>query len=95
MDKLGAELRTINKDEAKELGVNGGVEIKSINSRGLLSRIRVNEGYVITKADGKEVKNVEDLRRILESVTSSVKIEGMYPGYDGIYPFVLNLNSAN
>lgn len=95
MDKLGAELRTISKDEAKELGVNGGVEIKSISSRGLLSRVRVNEGYVITKIDGKEMKSVDDVRKVLENATGSVKFEGMYPGYDGIYPFVLNLNSAN
>lgn len=95
LDKLGAEFRTIDKTEAKELGVNGGVEIKSIGNRGLLSRIRVNEGYVITRADSKEVKNVEDFRKILEGATGSIKIEGMYPGYDGIYPFVLNLNSSN
>lgn len=95
LDKLGADLQNINKDLAKELGVNGGVEIKSINSSGLLSRVRIQEGYVIIKANGKEVKNTEDLRKILESADNTVKLEGMYPGYDGIYPIVVNLNAGN
>jgi Do/DeqQ family serine protease len=95
LDKLGAELLTINKEVAKELGVNGGVEIRSINSNGLLSRVRVQEGYVIIKANGKEVKNVDELRKIVENATGSLKLEGMYPGYDGIYPIVVNLNNSN
>lgn len=95
LDKLGAELETLSKEDAKELGVNGGVVIKSIGSRGLLSKVRVQEGYVILKADGKEVKTVDEFRKILESASGSLKIEGMYPGYEGIYPIVIPLNSAN
>jgi serine protease Do len=95
LDKLGAELQTIDTKTAKDLGVNGGVLIRSIGSNGLLSRVRVQEGYVITKANGKEIKNIEDLRKAVESSTGSVKLEGMYPGYDGVYPIVVNLGSGN
>lgn len=96
LDKLGADLETLSKEDAKELGVNGGVVIKAIGSRGVLSKVRVQEGYVILKADNKEVKSVDDLRKVLGSNTSgTVKLEGMYPGYEGIYPIVINLNSAN
>lgn len=95
LDKLGAELQTISKETAKELGVNGGVEVKSIGNAGLLSRVRIQEGYVIIKANGKEVKNVDDFKKILESASGSVKLEGMYPGYDGIYPIVINMGNAN
>jgi serine protease Do len=95
LDKLGAELQTLSKEDAKELGVNGGVVIKSIAGKGALSRVRVQEGYVIVKADGKEVKTVEDFRKILETASGSVKVEGMYPGYEGIYPIVINLSNAN
>lgn len=95
LDKLGAELATLTKDQAKELGVNGGVVIRSIGTKGLLSKVRVQEGYVILKADNKEVKTVEEFRKILETASGSLKIEGMYPGYEGIYPIVINLASAN
>lgn len=95
LDKLGAELLTLGKNEAKELGINGGVIIKSISPRGVLSKVRIQEGYVILKANNKEVKSVEDLRKVLDETNGSVKLEGMYPGYEGIYPIVINLNSGN
>ncbi len=96
LDKLGAQLESLSKNDAKELGVSGGVVIKGIGTRGVLSKVRVQEGYVILKADNKEVKSVDELRKVLEnSSTGSVKLEGMYPGYEGIYPIVINLNSSN
>lgn len=95
LDKLGADLENLSKDDAKELKVPGGVVIKSIGTRGILSKVRVQEGYVILKADGKEVKNVDDFRKIMENATGTVKIEGIYPGYEGVYPIIINMNSAN
>lgn len=94
LDKLGAELQTIDSKTAKDLGVGGGVEIRSISSNGLLSRVKVQEGFVIIKANGKDVKNVDELRKVIESTTGSVKLEGMYPGYDGIYPIIVNLGNS-
>ena len=95
LDKLGADLQTINKDVAKELGVNGGVEVRSIGTTGLFSRVRIQEGYVIIKANGKEVKDVAEFKKILEEASGSIKLEGMYPGYDGVYPIVINLNNSS
>lgn len=94
LDKLGAEFAALSKDDAEELKVKGGVVIKSIGSRGLLSKVRVQEGYVILKADNKEVTTVEDLRKVIEGAKGSIKIEGIYPGYDGVYPIVINLDNA-
>ncbi len=91
IDKLGAEFQTITKDFAKELGVAGGVEIRAIGSNGLLSRVRVQEGYVITKVNGKEVKSLDEFKKSLEGQTGTVKLEGVYPGYEGVYPLVINL----
>ena len=93
LDKLGAGLETLSKDDAKELGQKGGVMVKSITTRGLLSKVRIQEGYVIIKANGKDIINVEDLRKALESSTGTVKLEGIYPGYEGVYPIIINLGS--
>jgi Do/DeqQ family serine protease len=95
LDKLGAELETLSKDDAKELGVKGGVTVKSIGSRGLLSKVRIQEGYVITKANGKDVTDVDDLRKALEGASGTVKLEGIYPGYEGVYPIIINMDNAN
>jgi Do/DeqQ family serine protease len=94
LDKLGADLVALDKDQAADLKVKGGVVIKSIGSRGLLSKVRVQEGYVILKADNKEVTTVEEFRKVIENAKGSVKIEGIYPGYEGIYPIVINLDNA-
>ncbi|RYZ84067.1 MAG: PDZ domain-containing protein, partial [Proteobacteria bacterium] len=93
IDKLGAELSAIDKKAANELGVSGGVEIKSIGPRGLLSKVKVYEGFVILKANNEKVTTVEELRKVLESASGSVKVEGMYPGYEGVYNFILNLGA--
>jgi Do/DeqQ family serine protease len=93
-DKLGAEFQTLTKEQAKELGISGGVAIRSISGRGLMSKVRVQEGFVILKANNKTVSTVDDFRKVLESA-SSVKVEGIYPGYEGVYNFVLNLSSGN
>ena len=94
LDKLGADLDNVSKDDAKELNIKGGVIVKSIGTRGLLSKVRIQEGYVIVKANNKEVSSVDELKKILESATGSVKLEGIYPGYEGIYPIIINLDSA-
>lgn len=93
LDRLGAELSTLDKKTADDLGVSGGVEIKSIGPRGLLSKVRVNEGFVILKANNEKVTNVDELRKVLEGASGSVKVEGIYPGYEGVYNFILNLGS--
>jgi serine protease Do len=95
LDKLGAELAPLSKEEAKELDVKGGVVIKSIGSKGLLSKVRVQEGYVILKVDNKEVTSIDDLRKALENAKGSVKLEGIYPGYEGVYPIVINMDNAH
>ena len=95
LDKLGADLQTLSKEDAKQLGVSGGVVIKSIGSRGLMSKVRVQEGFVILKADNQPVSSTDDFRKVLEKSSGSVKVEGIYPGYEGVYNFVLNINSGS
>lgn len=92
LDKLGADLQALDKDQAKELGVSGGVVIKGIGPSGLLSKVRVQEGFVILKANNEKVNTVDELRKVLEKASGSVKVEGIYPGYEGVYNFVLNLD---
>ena len=94
VQKLGADLATLSKEQADELGVSGGVEIKAIGATGLLSKVRVSEGFVILKANNQKVNSVDDFKKVLESAGSSVKVEGIYPGYEGVYNFVLNLDSV-
>jgi S1-C subfamily serine protease len=90
IDKLGASFKDLSKEAAKEIGVSGGVVVASIKG-GIMSKVRVQEGYVILKANGKEVKTVAEFEKVIEAATGSVKLEGVYQGYEGIHTVVINL----
>jgi S1-C subfamily serine protease len=94
LDKLGADLQTLSKKDATQLNVKGGVLVRSIDERGLLSRTKMEEGFVILKVNGQDVMSVEEFRKALESAGSgSVKLEGVYSNYDGTFTYPLKLNA--
>lgn len=94
LDKLGADLQTLTKKDAASLNVKGGVIVKSIAEKGLFSKTRMEDGFIILKANGKDVTTVEDFRKLLDAnAGGSVKLEGVYPGYDGAFTYPLQLNS--
>ena len=90
-EMLGGELENLSKSKANAYDVAGGVVVKKINNGGLLSRTRMQEGFIITSVNGSEITNVDDLSKLLSGANNTVRLEGMYPGYDGTYTYPLNL----
>ncbi len=90
-DKLGAELVNLDKTKAKLYNINGGVVVKSIKEGGPVSRTRIMESFIITSVNGKEIASVDELNAAISSIYGPVRLEGIYPGYDGIYTYPLNL----
>lgn len=93
IDKLGADLVTLDAGKAKELGLSGGVVVKKINEGAINDQTRMRDGFIITKANGKEVKSVEDLKKIIGN-QNDVTITGVYPGYNEPFEYPLSLNDA-
>jgi serine protease Do len=93
-DNLGATLVTIDKETAKRNDISGGVQVQKLGS-GVLKNTRIQEGFIITSIDGKDVNSVDDLKSILNNSDGTVRLEGVYPGYDGTYGYPLSLNSDN
>jgi serine protease Do len=92
-DKLGAELQSLDKKDAVKLNVKGGIVVVSIAEKGLLSKTRMEEGFVILKVNGQNVNTVDEFRKIVEQAgNGSLKLEGVYPGYDGSFTYPLKLN---
>jgi S1-C subfamily serine protease len=92
MDRLnGAELETVDAATAKQAGLEGGVEVKKIGS-GLLQRTRIQQGFVITSVNGQPVKDLESFKSALAGAQGTVRLEGIYPGYEGTYAYPLNLD---
>ena len=93
-DNLGGTLVTINKDIAKKNDISGGVQVQKLGN-GLLKNTRMQEGFIITSVDGQDVNSVDDLKNILNNSNGTVRLEGVYPGYDGTYGYPLTINSDN
>jgi len=92
-DKLGAQLQPLQKKDADKLNVKGGIVVTSISEKGLFSKTRMEEGFVILKVNGQDVNSVDTFRKIIEQAgNGSVKLEGVYPGYDGSFTYPLKLN---
>jgi serine protease Do len=90
-NRLGADLATLERDKARQYGISGGVVVNKITEGGAIGRTRMQPGFVITSVNGQEVDSLEDLSKILGNINGPVRLEGIYPGYDGTYTYPLNL----
>lgn len=79
-DRLGAEIASLTEEGAEELGVDGGVQVVALRDGLLTDQTRIRNGFVITKIDGKAVKDVGDVERLLANKSGAVALEGLYPG---------------
>ncbi len=94
IERLGGQIENVDKKTAAQYDLAGGVIVKKIGSDGLLSRTKMQEGFVITSVNGTIVKNIDDLKIVLDkNKGNTVKLEGIYPGYEGSYGYPLNLGA--
>lgn len=93
LDKLGADLVTLDPKKAKEYGLNGGVVVKKINEGAINDQTRMRDGFIITKADGKDIKSVDELKAIV-GTSKQVTISGFYPGYNEPYDYPIVLDDS-
>ncbi len=91
-DRMGADLEDLSKEKATQYGIDGGVVVKSIASGGPLSRTRMDKGFVITSVNGYDISNADELARAISRVQGTIRLQGIYPGYDGTYTYPLNLD---
>ena len=89
---MGAELENISEKTATTHNLEGGVLIKKITPGGPLSKTRMETGFIITSVNGQDITNIDELNQVVNSLQgSTIQLEGIYPGYEGIYRYPLNL----
>jgi S1-C subfamily serine protease len=91
-DKLGASFQTLDKKKASDYGVKGGVVVGKISSGLIDDQTRMKDGFIILKANGAEVKTVEELMSAISKSPKKLLLEGFYPGYDGVYQYPIEIN---
>lgn len=90
-DKLGGTFENLDKKKADQYGIAGGVQVKKITG-GLLKTTRMQEDFVITSINGQPIKSIDELMKTLNKAQGTVRLEGIYPGFEGTYAYPLNLN---
>jgi serine protease Do len=89
--RIGADLANLDKTKARQYGITGGVVVEKITDGGLLSKTRMIPGFVITSVNGQEISSIDQLSQALANSGGRVRLDGIYPGYDGSYTYPLNL----
>jgi serine protease Do len=91
LNMLGADFETLDAGTAKELDLDGGVQLKALYAGKLRQQTTIREGFIITKVDGKKVKDVEELAAALEGKTGGVMLEGVYPDQAGTFYYAFGM----
>jgi Do/DeqQ family serine protease len=93
--RLGGELVTLDKAKAAKYGIEGGVVVNKIFDGSILKNARVQPSFIITSVivDGEEqqVTTVEEFNNLLQDLSGTVQIRGVYPDYGQAYTYPLNL----
>ena len=91
---LGADFGNLDRDVATELGLDGGVEVVKLYPGKLRRETQIREGFIITRVNGRQVNNVEALKRALEGQKDGgVMLEGRYPDREKVYYYAFGMNS--
>ncbi len=87
---LGATFEPISQSDKIRLRINHGIKVKSLKE-GRLKKSGVKEGYIITKANRKNIGIVDDFRREVGSVEDALFLSGIYANGQVVY-YAVDMN---
>ena len=70
MDILGAAFRPIPDELKKQLNLGYGVQVTGV-SEGRMADSGIRKGFIILKANGKQLKTVQDLEEVMKAASQS------------------------
>jgi len=94
---LGATFKDIDDKIKEKFGIDYGVEVKSVNSRGKFGASGIKSGYVILKINNMRMNSEKDIEMIMKSVMDNddknkvLWISGFYPNGKTAY-YAVDLN---
>lgn len=86
-ESLGAEFESVSKVERDMLKIPGGIKLVSVRT-GLIKKLGIEEGFIITAINQKVLKDAKELENILAKIKGKVVIEGVNSkGIRGYYSY--------
>ena len=93
--RLGGELATLDRSRAFRYGINGGVVVNKVADGSILKTSRIQPGFIITAiitSEGEsDVSSVEELNSLLQGLTGTIRVLGIYPDSGQAVTYALNL----
>ena len=85
MKLLGATFEEIPNSKKQQLGINSGIEVKSVENTGKFRKEGINKGFIILRINNIPINSQADIEKIVQMTTSSnvedkaILIAGFYP----------------
>ena len=87
---LGADLEVVSKLERELFNIDNGVKITKLYAAGLLNRLDLEQGFIITDINSYKIDTAQKLVDVLSEAQGRVRIEGVSKsGRRGYYSFYL------
>ncbi|MCQ2958969.1 MAG: Do family serine endopeptidase [Bacteroidales bacterium] len=90
-NKLGITIQNTNEKVLKKIGVSNGVEVTSIEEGLVQKHTNMRKGFIITKVDNENIKDIEQFIKIMQNKKGGVMIEGVYPDVAGVFYYAFGM----
>jgi len=90
VDALGAHFEPVSEQLKSRLRIRNGVQVSDLTA-GKLAASGIQNGFIIVRANNKNINSVLDLENAIKSSNNAIFLEGIYPnGMTGYYALKLN-----
>ncbi|MCB0700951.1 MAG: PDZ domain-containing protein, partial [Chitinophagaceae bacterium] len=89
---LGANLVSLSKEELSKYNVAGGIKVSDIENGVISQQTSMKNGFIITKANGVNINNVQELQNLFANNSGKIELAGFYPDRNGVFYYGINLD---
>lgn len=83
ISKLGATFKPVPDEAKRQMGISSGVEVVSVDSKGLFRKAGINKGFIIMRVNNTPVNSESDISQIVAATSNRqdkvLLVAGFYP----------------
>ncbi len=91
MNILGCELEELDADDARSLGIRGGIRISKLTNGKLKRQTQMRAGFIITHVNNQPVSTIDELTEAISNGKDGIMLSGVYSDYPGVYYYAFGL----
>lgn len=91
LKKLGIEVENLSEKEKQTLKIPGGMKVIKIYGGIIEQYTNMREGFIVTKVNGKRIRNIGEFSEEVKSTKGGIMLEGIYPTIPGVYYYAFGI----